>query len=136
MNGEKLVKKLENPLFQYHLVGYHADPTATVIVLELMGEDGEEIQVTLDSPEITGGTAELLWEAAVELFEAQEYGIERVVAIKGQQMANPEKADLTVEHILDNDTGAIGGVMMQRDDIIYPWNERVRKKLEGESDDS
>lgn len=111
-----------NPVCSYHVEGLREYPEGCQTVLSMYGEDSGNSEVRFTDPDTLGALAELLWEAAVDLFQAQTAGIESLGEIKGTQNDD----DFSVENILNGESpsnGKIDNPYNSREDIRYPWED-------------
>ena len=117
---------IENPLVSYVARGNSDDPSSVIIEVEILGDGGGKCLVQFSDFQMLGAVAEMLWEAAVELFEGQELGIEHLAEIKGRLVEMDR--DTTIEDILTPE-GNPGGIAKTRNDILYPWVQRNEEEL-------
>jgi hypothetical protein len=107
---------IPNPLAQYTTVCLDPNkPHDVYINLELIGDNSESVRISFNDHAALGAIAELLWEAAVDLYEGQEFGIEHLTKIKGVMTDR----ELTVEDVL---SGNGSDVAPHREDIAHPWD--------------
>lgn len=107
---------IPNPLAQYTTVCPDQDkPHDAYINLELIGENAESAYVSFDNHGALGAIAELLWEAAIDLYECQEFGIEHLIEFKGMVTDH----ELTVDDVL---SGRGQQVAPHREGVTHPWD--------------
>jgi hypothetical protein len=111
-----------DPIGHFWVSGVPGDTTTVRAYVELDGEAGESVRLAFTDPGSAGAIAEMLWECAVDLAEAEMYGIGSVIERKGKR---PEVDDeLTVADILAGrgEPDIISGdITERRPDIVFPW---------------
>lgn len=109
---------IQDPLSSYRLTGSVGDKSSTYAVLELDGENGRSAQVKFHDFGLAGALAELIWEMAVDLAQAQELGIESVAEIKGIE---GDIDTMSVDDLLDS---IADDPYNNRTDLEFPWQQK------------
>jgi ABC-type sugar transport system substrate-binding protein len=112
----------KDPLGRFWVTGTPGDTGTVKAYVELDGEAGESVRLLFTDPGAAGAIAEMLWECAVDLAEAEMCGIDAVVERKGRRSEVEE--ELTVADILDNRGGSevMEDIVERRPDIVFPWS--------------
>ncbi len=111
---------IQDPLSSYKLTGSVGDKDSTYAVLELDGENGRSAQVKFYDFGLAGALAELIWELAVDLAQAQTEGIESVAEIKGIE---GDSETMTVDDLLDSIANP-DNPTNNRTDLAFPWDKK------------
>lgn len=91
---------MTNPGVTYHVEGDLDDPSSCVVVIEIFGQVGEpNAVIRINDKEIMAQVGDLLWTAAIDLYQAQTQGLRDLLAFKDQEPV-PVDGTLTVEDIL------------------------------------
>jgi hypothetical protein len=125
--------EISNPIARFYLQGDADNNDNTEAIVDLFGENGEQVQVKFNRPGESGAIAEMLWECALDLAEAQTYGIMQVAERRGEY----DESDLTVDQILSESDKDIKPVedAERNKGIVYPWQDDYEAFDAQENDD-